>query len=76
MTRDELIEAMARAIYATDEYGNRDAAVVLSSAALSAIEAAGFAIVPVVASDCVGCEGKPAPENNPCAVCGRMIQAV
>jgi hypothetical protein len=19
---------------------------------------------------CVGCEGKPAPENNPCAVCG------
>lgn len=23
------------------------------------------------ASACVGCEGKPAPENNPCAVCGQ-----
>lgn len=21
--------------------------------------------------ECVGCDGNPAPENNPCAVCGR-----
>lgn len=23
---------------------------------------------------CIGCEGKPAPENNPCAVCGATAQ--
>jgi len=58
MTRDELIEAMARAIaiesrveicgdamYRFSVYGPK------ATAALSAIEAAGFAIVPVVASD-------------------------
>lgn len=25
--------------------------------------------------DCVACEGRPAPENNPCAVCGRTALA-
>ncbi|WP_341020969.1 hypothetical protein [Brevundimonas diminuta] len=25
--------------------------------------------------DCVACEGRPAPENNPCAVCGRTAIA-
>lgn len=25
--------------------------------------------------DCVACEGRPSPENNPCAVCGRTALA-
>lgn len=24
---------------------------------------------------CIGCEGKPAPENNPCAVCGKEAES-
>lgn len=27
------------------------------------------------AAECVGCEGKPSAENNPCAVCGNAAQA-
>lgn len=30
----------------------------------------GQLIVAQAGVQCVGCEGKPAPENNPCAVCG------
>lgn len=41
-------------------------------AALWNLYRTGQLIVAQAGVQCVGCEGKPAPENNPCAVCGRQ----
>jgi len=89
MTRDEMIEAMAKAMaeaendYAVDELvftpymGD-------ATAALSAIEAAGFAIVPVVPSEAMRDAGRTAlsvmgvddPNDDDAAFCySAMIQA-
>jgi hypothetical protein len=75
MTRDELIEAMAKAQFAVVrrtpdnlEWGTcpqpiLDAYIIGTTAALSAIEAAGFAIVPVVASEGIELAGLNASDG-------------
>jgi hypothetical protein len=56
MTREELIEAMAKAVFEVND-GSFTTEQELATAALSAIEADGFAIVPVVASEAMRVAG-------------------
>jgi len=78
MTRDELIEVMAKNI--SDAPSPSDYARAIATHALSAIEAAGFVIVPVVASatmELAGAVGSYgwADESDAAAIYTAMIQA-
>ena len=59
----------AELLAAADEYAGMNPYMRLDNAMKTA--RAALAVEPEPPADCPGCEGVPAPGNQPCAVCGR-----